>query len=107
MEFVPLSDHTALPFDANSFDCVIGSGVLEHVAMDYEFLKELYRILKSDGRLIIAFLPNKFSYAEFMARNFGKSGHQRLYAKSKISSMLKSTGFRPLKILTPSPLAIQ
>ncbi len=98
MEFVPLSDHTALPFDANSFDCVIGSGVLEHVAMDYESLKELYRILKSDGRLIIAFLPNKFSYAEFMARNFGKSGHQRLYAKSKISSMLKSTGFRPLKI---------
>jgi len=97
-EFVPLSDHAALPFDNNSFDCIIGSGVLEHVAMDYESLKEIYRILKSDGRLIIAFLPNKFSYTEFMYRNFGKSGHQRLYTKSKISSMLKSTGFRPLKI---------
>jgi len=101
MEFVPLSDHAALPFDNNSFDCIIGSGVLEHVAMDYESLKEIYRILKSDGRLIIAFLPNKFSYTEFIARNFGrfgKSGHQRLYTKSKISSMLKSTGFRPLKV---------
>ena len=40
MEFVPLSDLTTLPFDANPFDCVIGSGVLEHVAMDYESLKE-------------------------------------------------------------------
>lgn len=102
MEFVPLSDHAALPFDNNSFDRVIGSGVLEHVAMDYESLKEIYRILKPDGRLIITFLPNKFSYAEFMVRNFGKyfgkSGHNRLYTKSKISSMLKSTGFRPLKI---------
>ena len=96
MEFVPLSDHTAILFDR-----VIGSGVLEHVAMDYESLKEIYRVLKPDGRLIIANLPNKFSYAEFMARNFGKyfgnSGHNRLYTKSKISSMLKSTGFRPLK----------
>ncbi len=98
MEFVPLSYHAALPFDDHSFDCVIGSGVLEHVAMYYESLKELYRILKPNGRLIIANLPNKFSCAEFMSRNFGKGGHQRLYTKSKISSMLKSAGFLPLMI---------
>jgi ubiquinone/menaquinone biosynthesis C-methylase UbiE len=99
LEFVPLSDNLALPFDNNSFDCVIGAGVLEHVAMDYESLKELYRVLKPDGRLIITNLPNRFSYAEFMARNFRKSDfHSRLYTISKISSMLKSTGFYPLTL---------
>src|SRR5262249_39910423 len=42
-----------LPYAANSFDAVIGSGVLEHVAQDYESLKEIYRILKPGGVLVI------------------------------------------------------
>lgn len=72
LEFVPLSDNLALPFDDNSFDCVIGAGVLEHVAMDYESLKELYRVLKPDGRLIITNLPNKFSLRRIYGPQFQK-----------------------------------
>ena len=111
MEFVPLSDHATLPFDNNSFDCVIGSGVLEHVAMDYESLKEIYRILKPDGRLIITFLPNKFSYAEFMVRNFGKyfgkSGHNPALYKIENFIDAEIHWISSSEDSTPSSLAVQ
>lgn len=99
IEFVQLNDPVKLPFHDSSFDCVIGGGVLEHTAMDYESLKEIYRILKPNGNLIITYLPNKYSYTEFFSREFMKRDfHRRLYTTSGISSMLKHTGFYPLMI---------
>jgi SAM-dependent methyltransferase len=99
LDFVPLEHHVILPFQDKSFDCVIGAGVLEHTAMDYESLKELFRILKPDGHLIITYLPNRFSYTEFLARNVKKRDfHRRLYTVGEVFSMLKHTGFYPLTI---------
>lgn len=99
MRFVVLDHHVTLPFDTESFDCVIGGGVLEHVAMDYELLKELFRIIKPGGRLIITHLPNWLSYSECLARIQRKADfHRRLYSPAGISAMLKHTGFYPLKI---------
>src|SRR5262245_30808593 len=48
-----------LPYPDAAFDAVIASGVLEHVPMGYESLKELHRVLRPDGRLIITYLPNR------------------------------------------------
>ena len=45
-----LEHSNLLPYEDSTFDMVIASGVLEHVPMDYESLKELYRVLKL-GRL--------------------------------------------------------
>lgn len=87
-----------LPYEDNYFDVVISSGVLEHVANDFESLKELYRVLKTDGYLIITFLPNCLSYTEFLNRTFiNHAAHQRLYALSEIRRMLLHTGFVPVK----------
>ncbi len=47
-----------IPFADQQFDVVIGSGTLEHTAMDYESLKEVYRVLKPGGIFVIAYLPN-------------------------------------------------
>jgi ubiquinone/menaquinone biosynthesis C-methylase UbiE len=70
LKYSQLTHQYKLPYDNSYFDVVIGSGVLEHVPNDYESLKELYRIIRNDGYLIITFLPNHLSYTEFIARKF-------------------------------------
>jgi SAM-dependent methyltransferase len=84
-----------LPYPDGQFDAVIGSGVLEHVAMDYESLKELYRVLKPDGTLVITYLPHAGSAQEWYNRTVRKSGHRRLYDRRGLDRMLRSTGFVP------------
>lgn len=41
------------PFSNNSFDFVIASNMLHHIYSPVDFLREMYRILKPGGRLII------------------------------------------------------
>jgi SAM-dependent methyltransferase len=43
-----------LPFSDDSFDCVVCQGSLDHFARPRTFMAELARILKPDGRAIIA-----------------------------------------------------
>jgi SAM-dependent methyltransferase len=83
----------ATPYPDGYFDTVIADGVLEHVPNDQEALKELYRLLRPDGLLIISCLPNKLSYLEFLARNLGLPHHLRTYTMGLIRSMLLHSGF--------------
>lgn len=93
-----LTDTIALPYPSGSFDMVIGSGVLEHVAFDYESLKEVYRVLKPDGVVVVTYLPNWLSVAEWWRRVVRKAGfHRRLYAFREASQLLKRTGFYPVE----------
>ena len=43
----------ALPFQANSFDCVICSQVIEHIRISMVPFQEMSRVLKPGGRLIL------------------------------------------------------
>jgi 2-polyprenyl-3-methyl-5-hydroxy-6-metoxy-1,4-benzoquinol methylase len=47
------ADSFHLPLNNASFDCVIASEIIEHVIDPAGFIKELFRALKKDGRLII------------------------------------------------------
>ena len=85
-----------LPYPDAAFDAIIASGVLEHVPMDYESLKELHRVLRPDGRLIITYPPNKTSVEEWLLRRRSRYSHKRLYSKSELRRLLLHTGFRPL-----------
>lgn len=99
LRYQPLSDAVRLPYADGSFDCAIASGVLEHVPMDYESLKELYRVLKPGGRLIVTYLPNAASVEEWRLRRRGRDGlHRRLYSPSQFRAMLTHSGFWPLAI---------
>ncbi len=69
LKYSQLTHPYRLPYDDSSFDAVIGSGVLEHVPIDSESLKELYRIIRPQGHLIITHLPNKYSYTEWLTGN--------------------------------------
>jgi SAM-dependent methyltransferase len=95
--YTQLQDAVLLPYPSNFFDAVIGSGALEHVAMDYESLKELYRVLKPGGVLVISYLPNWLSYKEFVRRVARKRDfHRRLYGKGEAKQLLKRCGLYPV-----------
>jgi 2-polyprenyl-3-methyl-5-hydroxy-6-metoxy-1,4-benzoquinol methylase len=93
LEYSQLKHHYKLPYEDNYFDVVIGNGVLEHVANDSESIKELYRIIKPDGYLVITFLPNFWSYTEFISRMIKHGGHRRIYSLKEIKKMLLHKGF--------------
>ena len=46
-----VSDGYHLPFADNSFDIITANMVIEHVGQPADFLKEVRRVLRSDGRL--------------------------------------------------------
>ncbi len=46
-------DGKRIPFDDNTFDSAITSQVLEHVFEPDAFLKEIHRVLKPDGHLLL------------------------------------------------------
>ena len=51
--FAVAADSFHLPFSNNSFDCVVASEIIEHVFDPAEFVKELFRVVKKDGSLVI------------------------------------------------------
>ena len=97
VRYTRLTSNLALPYLDETFDAVVASGVLEHAAMDYELLKEIYRVLKPDGRVIISYLPNRLSREEWVHRNVRQSGfHRRLYGAGEAAQLLKRSGFYPV-----------
>lgn len=42
-----------LPFPDRSFDLIVALGVLEHVGQEQPFIREFFRLLRDDGRLVI------------------------------------------------------
>lgn len=48
----------ALPFPAATFDLVLSHEVLEHVADDAQAIREMVRVVKPDGRIVV-FVPNR------------------------------------------------
>jgi len=97
LQYSQLTHPYRLPYEDNFFDAVIGSGVLEHVPNDSESLKELYRVIRPQGHFIMTFLPNKYSYTEWLSRRLHKPHHRRMYALSEARSMFLHHGFVPIR----------
>jgi ubiquinone/menaquinone biosynthesis C-methylase UbiE len=100
MEYRQISNPIQIPYENETFDVIIASGSLEHTPMDFESLKELYRVMKTGGKLIITYLPNKWSWREWKLEkahknNLGKF-HMRRYGMSETKWLLKHYGFYPI-----------
>lgn len=92
-----------LPFKGSYFNGVISVGVLEHVdeygGNDLESLKEIQRILASEGLLICYHLPNRFSLTELLAKLFtNKYLHHKRYSEAEIEKLLLLAGLKILEI---------
>jgi SAM-dependent methyltransferase len=97
LKYSQLTHPYVLPYEDNSFDTVMGSGVLEHVPNDSESLKELYRIIRPGGFFIMTMLPNRCSYTEWMNRRLGNPHHLRMYSLAQAKHMFMHHGFLPVR----------
>lgn len=69
-----------LPFEANSFDCVLALDILEHLFDPIAMLMEIQRVLDSQGYLLL-FLPLHFDIRQRFRMLFGKGivSYEHLY----------------------------
>lgn len=80
-------------FDKKKFDTIVCLNVIEHVNKDLEAFKNLHKLLKPDGTLILIVPSHQFLYGQI-----DKSiGHFRRYSKNKLNNNLKNLGFNIIK----------
>lgn len=91
-----------LPFEDDSIDCVLFFEVIEHLDKPEKALKEIHRVLKPAGRLIIIF-PNDRMFmisrllTGMIKEAFYNAGHVMQWTPSKIRKALKLNSFLPLE----------
>jgi SAM-dependent methyltransferase len=92
---VILADAHFLPFRADSFDFVVISEVIEHVAHPTKVINELRRVLKQKGRLLLQ-TPNKLlTRGKFIHSE--KCGHVHEFTCSELTNSLECSGFEVLQ----------
>lgn len=80
-----------LPFEKNSFDFITCLDVLEHIEDDERYLREILRILRPNGRVIIFVPAYEFLWGELDTR----SRHYRRYTKKDLIMLFKNAGLKP------------
>ncbi len=94
--------HEMLPFDDESFDCVVAIDVLEHLDDDQPFLAEVRRVLLPGGRAVVTVpngdptLPaNRIKWRLGMKPEI--YGHTRAgYTMAELRGTIKRAGFTPV-----------
>jgi SAM-dependent methyltransferase len=94
LKFSHLKHVWELPYEDETFDVVLSSGVLEHVSNEYESIKEVWRILKPSGIFAVTFLPNIMSASENIIGILKpEKQHKRLYQRARTRSDFLRRGF--------------
>lgn len=83
-----LGEITALPFSAERFDLVVAFDVIEHVNDDARACRELCRVLKPGGRLVLSVPLHSAHWTEFDAL----VGHARRYDVPALRVLLAAHG---------------
>lgn len=91
-------DVTRLPFEDNTFDCIVTSEVLEHIQNDVTAISEFHRILKPGGTLaatVPTWFPEKVNWMLSDEYHAPKSvgGHVRIYTATELKAKLRTAGF--------------
>ena len=94
------TDITHLPFQADSFDLVICSEILEHVHDQGIAVDEIVRVLKPNKNLVVSvprYLPERICWALSKEYHTTASGHIRIYKKRALLDILEGAGVQRWK----------
>lgn len=83
-----------IPFPDDSADLITTLDVLEHIDNDSEILKEHWRVLKKNGKILITVPAYRFIWSE----HDEALGHRRRYIAGELKNKLRQNGFRVVKI---------
>ena len=101
IEIVESDLNEGIPLKDNSIDIISSMAILEHLNTPEQYLKEIYRILKPDGKLIMT-VPSVYAkpVLEFLAYRLWVISaveildHKEYYNASKLKNILKKAGFQ-------------
>jgi len=90
-----VADSTNLPIKDDSFDYVYSRRCIQHVKNDTQALREIYRLLKPNGKLelIVASFYGYVFYKSGLSKGSRKYDVFHLYRKHKLRKMLTEIGF--------------
>jgi ubiquinone/menaquinone biosynthesis C-methylase UbiE len=89
------ADITHLPFRQDSFDAVICSEVLEHIAEYHRAIRESIRVLKPDGQLVVSIprrWPETICWALSRQYRHTPGGHLRIFKAANLIRLVESGG---------------
>lgn len=92
-----VADMTDLPFSTASFDRIIASEVLEHLAEDERALREIARVLREDGLVALSVPragPERANWLLSTAYHSVKGGHVRIYRRRELVERCQRAGLR-------------
>ncbi len=91
-----------LPFKDNDFDTILFSHCLEHIEMPNRIIKEVFRILKSGGTLIVG-VPNVYCiHTDFYGPKWDY--HINVYDGKALKKLLSKNRFKVMKRFCNFPL---
>jgi len=106
------STEKKLPFSSSSFNTVFWGDNIEHIFAPQETLKEIYRVLKPRGRLILStpnqaywryrlytFLTGKLPKTEGEDNQPWEWTHIRFFTREILNKLFKKTSFKESKFL--------
>jgi len=86
---VRLGEATDLPFDDGTFDLVTALDVVEHLDDDVAALREMRRVLRPGGQLLMTVPAHRFMWGDQDEVNL----HKRRYVASEVRDRLTAAGF--------------
>ena len=87
-------DAESLPFTEESFDLVSGLDILEHLEDDFRTLKEMMRVCKRDGFLLLTVPAYQFLWSQHDEINH----HKRRYSRNQLEKILLESGWNVIKL---------
>jgi 2-polyprenyl-3-methyl-5-hydroxy-6-metoxy-1,4-benzoquinol methylase len=92
-----VGDLAALPFDDSSFDVVLSTEVIEHLARPVDGVRELVRVLRPGGRLVVT-TPNRAWHPAIRLANALKlrpyEGLENWVSRTQLRSWLEALGMK-------------
>jgi len=87
------SSSTSIPFRSEKFDIITVLDVIEHVQDDKSVLKEIWRLLKPNGLIVVTVPAFQFLWSQHDVA----SSHVRRYNKATITKVLKDSQFKIIR----------